>query len=420
MITGYVPLKPFLILVALSLLPSGVLRSQTVELSGQFRERSEFNDKNFTEDVHHDVYHQLRTRLRATALVNDRVRVVAEVQDARTFGDEASTFNTGASHFDLRQGFVEVTGCADGHLAFTIGRQALVYGSERLLGAIDWHPYGQTFDAGVLRLTSGNIRFDAIGAAITRNPIDTGYVRDVFLAGGWLAWAPAERDYTVEAFLLYDNPQSQLVRQNRMTTGIYTAGHAGNLDYELDAALQFGDFVLFDGSPRRDINANMVGARLGYSFPDLAKLRIGVGYDRLSGQDPEDATTYGSFHTLYATNHKYYGHMDYFLNIPANTTSLGLQDLLVQVRAAPIGALTIGADIHLFSTAVDPAEWGSPYADFEQSIGTEIDAYTTWTLAEAVHMTLGYSLFSANENRAILRGGDDATSWAWLMTTVNF
>ena len=36
---------------------------------------------------------------------------------------------------------------------------------------------------------------------------------------------------------------------------------------------------------------------------------------------------YNVFNTLYATNHKYYGFMDYFIDIPRHTYGLGLIDI---------------------------------------------------------------------------------------------
>ncbi len=420
-------MKHILAILCVFLFSTAVLPAQNVEFSGHFRERSEFDDRSFFEESHHDVYHVLRVRLRADAQVNEQVRVVAELQDARTFGQEASVLNTGAAHFDLRQGFVEVTGLADGLLSFKLGRQVLAYGNQRLLGESPWNNFSRSFDAGVLRLTGGEFSFDAIGAAVTRNPVNPDYMRDVFLAGGWAVWAPAERDYTVEGFLLYDNPEGSsvpeggTVRQNRMTAGFYSAGQAGNFDYKVDAALQTGDYMpLAPGSESRDISANLIGVRLGYTFENLAELRLGAGIDRLSGQDPDDPDTYGAFNTLYASNHRSYGHMDYFTNIPLHTDELGLQNIIVQASLVPAGGLTVGADVHLFSTVIDPAERGGSSAEFEQSIGTEIDAYAKWTIADAVNMTLGYSMFSGSENRPLLPGTADAANWGYLMTTVNF
>ena len=411
-----------LTMAILLVLAAGSLAAQGLEFSGQLRERSEFNDKSFNESQHHDVYHELRTRLKATATVNEQVRVVAELQDARTFGEESSTFNSGAPHFDLRQGYVEVKGLADGLFGFALGRQALAYANERFLGAIDWHRYGQTFDAGVLRLTAGDVRVDAIGAAITRNPVAPTYTRDVFLAGGWAAWTPKEARNTVQAFFLYDNPSvtvptNAVISQNRMTTGVHAGGHFSGFDYELDAAVQMGDYA-FTGASTANISANMVGVRLGYSFPEIAKLRIGAGFDRLSGQDA-GSNDYTAFHTLYGTNHKYYGFMDYFLNIPVNTNSLGLQDIIAQVSLVPTEGLSLAADLHLFSTASDPAEF-TGLEDKTSAIGTEIDVTAKWSVAKAVGMTLGYSAFFGAADRAVLVGTTDGTSWAYLMTTVNF
>lgn len=412
-------MKQVCFLILLITLAAAPLAAQSIDFSGQLRERSEFNDKSFIASQHHDVYHQLRTRLKATAMVNEQVRVVAEVQDARTFGEEASTMNSGAAYFDLRQGYVEVTGWADGLLGFKLGRQALAYANERFLGAIEWSPYGQTFDAGVLRLTAGDFRVDAIGAAVKRNPVDSAYVRDVFLTGLWAAWAPEKARSTVQAFFLYDNPATALLRQNRMTTGIYAGGHFGDFDYELDAAIQMGDYKSRTDLDR-DISANMVGVRVGYSFPDLAELRIGGGFDRLSGADPEDATKYGAFHTLYATNHKYYGFVDYFVNIPANTMEFGLQDIIAQVSLLPFEDFSLAADLHLFSTTSDPAEFNPIYAEAGTTIGTEIDVTAKWTVAKAVGMTLGWSMFSPDADRVPFPGQNITTQWAYLMTTVNF
>ncbi|MFA6233171.1 MAG: alginate export family protein [Bacteroidota bacterium] len=415
-------MKTVSVIILLLAMAAGPLAAQSVEFSGQLRERSEFNDKSFRENQHHDVYHQLRTRLKAAAMVNEQVTVVAEIQDARTYGEESSTMNEGASHFDLRQGYVEVKGLADGLLGFKLGRQALAYANERFLGGIDWSPYGQTFDAGVLRLTAGDFRIDAIGAAVTRNPVAPSYTRDVFLTGAWAAWAPEKARYSVQAFFLYDNPAMTVLNtmysQNRMTAGIYAGGHLAGFDYELDAAMQMGDYKA-TGDQMRNINANMVGVRIGYSFPALAKLRIGAGYDRLSGQDPNSAD-YGSFHTLYATNHKYYGFMDYFLNIPSTMNHLGLQDIITQVSATPMEGFSVAADLHLFSTVSDPAGSSVFLRNNSYAIGTEVDLTAKWNVAKAVGMTLGYSMFSGDVDRAVLQGMTNKTNWAYLMTTVNF
>ena len=413
----------FSLLLAIGVVSSSL--AQSVEFSGQIRERSEFDDKSFIEAQHHDVFHLLRTRLQATATVNDRVKVVVEIQDSRVFGQQAGTLNHGAPAFDLSQGYVLVNGLADGHLSFALGRQALVYANERLLGAIDWNNFRQSFDAGVLRLATNDMSLDAFGAAIHRHPVITDYARDVFLAGLWGAWSPQDKRNTLQAYWLFDTPQDAISRQNRHSTGIYAGGHYGMLDYEIDAAMQFGDYVI-SGSDSRTISANLVGLRLAYNFPDLMGLRVGLGYDRLSGSDPDKTDTYGIFNTLYGTSHKFYGYMDYFSNIPFSTSGLGLQDVFAQARISPSPTFHLGLDIHLFSTTIDPGkllpertpEWSS-------FIGMEIDVTAGWKMADAVNMTAGVSMFNADKNRAVLLPGateslSETSTWAFIMTTVNF
>jgi hypothetical protein len=412
-----------LMIAALFLITASLVHAQTIEVSGQLRERSEFSDRSFIEAAHPDVFHLLRARLGAKATINERVNVVVEVQDARTFGSSGSTLNQGSPAFDLRQGFVEVTGCADGYVSFKLGRQVLSYANERLLGGIDWSNFGQSFDAGVLRLHLGDVRVDALGAAIVRNSINIDYVRDVFLAGLWGNWTPKDSRSSVNAFWLFDTPATSLVRQNRHTAGVVAGGHVGMLDYEIEGAMQFGDHIM-TGMESHHISANMIGARVGYRFPDLAGLRIGAGLDRLSGNDPEKTDTYGAFNTLYGTNHKYYGFMDYFTNIPASTSNLGLMDIIAQISVVPAKDVVLGVDVHLFSTVTDPVK-ALPTRDPEwsSSIGTEIDVTAKWKLAEVVGMTAGFSMFSANADRPVLRAigtMTESTTWGYLMTTVNF
>jgi hypothetical protein len=58
--------------------------------------------------------------------------------------------------------------------------------------------------------------------------------------------------------------------------------------------------------------------------------------------------------------------------------------------------------------------------DKKSTIGSELDLTAKFTVAKAVGMTLGYSMFTADADRAVRLGTTDASSWAYLMTTVNF
>lgn len=66
----------------------------------------------------------------------------------------------------------------------------------------------------------------------------------------------------------------------------------------------------------------------------IETISLGLGGDYLSGNS--DGTNIGSksnnFNTLYATNHKFYGYMDYFLNIPTDSKQRGLIDLYTRIK----------------------------------------------------------------------------------------
>jgi hypothetical protein len=400
------------------------ISAQEIKLSGQFRERSEFDTKSFNIGQSSDVFHWLRSRLRADVAVNDQVKVVLEMQDARQFGQRGTTLNVGSPSFDLRQGYLEVANLGNEQVSVRLGRQVLSYANERLLGGIDWNNYGQSFDAGLLRLGSDEFFADIFGAAIARNsnPVN-GYTRDVFLAGAWFTWRQPETKNTIQAFYLYDNPAlpvSLSPRQQRSTAGIYVNENYSGFDLEMDGAFQFGTIPETRLTKEHSISANMVGLRVGYTLKDYSNLRIGIGVDRLSGTDPKSAdTTYGAFNTLYGTNHKFYGFMDYFTDIPGQTSTMGLMDLIGQISFEPMKGAKLAVDVHLFSTVIDPKDYQADATE-TKTIGKEIDITGWFKIAKAVNLTCGFSIFDKSPDRPLLTLGRKTTNWAYVMTTVNF
>jgi hypothetical protein len=401
--------------------------AQQVEISGQIRERSEVSAKGQTIRQSPDVSHLLRSRLRADVTVSPDMSVAFEIQDARTFGEKGTVLNNGAKAFDLRQGWFSANNILGLPASVIVGRQTFAYANERILGLSDWGNFGQSFDGAVLRAKFDDVTIDALGAAIVRNenPLG-GYRRDVFLTGAWGSWKSAGPLRTAQAFFLFDNPYntyttSLLIQQQRYTTGIYAKGEEAGFDYEIDGAYQFGDI---NNSQRPDtsvtIAANMVGIRAGYTVKALSNLRIGAGFDRLSGSDPKKTDTYGAFNTLYGTNHKFYGIMDYFTNIPLHTGNLGLQDMFGQLSISIEQVWRFALDVHLFST-VTSSGLSNPatQSEYSKNIGKEIDLTIWYSHKGGVDITGGVSIFDFDNARYLLQGRK-TTNWWWLQTTARF
>jgi len=394
----------------------------SLKITGQVRERTEVDSRSFSFGVTPDVVHLLRSRLAVSATIDSTLGAHVEVQDARVFGQTKSTLNIGAPAFDLRQAWLEIKQIAGAPLALRVGRQAIGYANERLIGRIDWRNDGQSFDGAVATIGGGEASVDLLGLALARNANTPVYNRDVFLAGAWAQWRGKESPVGVQGYFLFDDPRLDPThRQNRFTTGLYSNGAVSGFDYELEGTYQFGDDVREGPSPRTvKIAASMIGARVGYTLKELASLRIGVGYDRLSGTDPQDSLTYGAFHTLYGTNHKFYGFMDYLLNIPVHTKGMGLQDMMVNLSIAPLKTVKVGADLHLFALAVDPAKLANAPAGASSTIGTELDLSVSYAPTKALNVTCNYAVFDGDPNRLVLNGPRRTTQWGFVMLTVGF
>jgi len=80
--------------------------------------------------------------------------------------------------------------------------------------------------------------------------------------------------------------------------------------------------------------------------------------------------------TLFATNHKFYGYADLFLNFPRDTAGRGLRDLALKWSLDGPDGTRIGADFHAFRAA-------------------ERSGLATARLAEEVDITLSYETNSA-------------------------
>jgi hypothetical protein len=202
---------------------------------------------------------------------------------------------------------------------------------------------------------------------------------------------------------------------NRSTLGLYRHGMVGHsLTYEVDFAIQTGT----EGADSIDVSAMMVGVRFNYSLMDVfASPTITVGYDLLSGDDnlPESANENSAFNTLFATNHKFYGYMDYFLGFPSKGP--GLNDIVIGLKASPMPKHIIKIDFHMFSTVEDVML--SDGITKETDLGTEIDITAVRKYNSNVKFVAGYSLFTPGKIFEDTRG-KDSSSWIYWMAVVNF
>jgi len=382
--------------------------ADSLSVSAQIRHRFEVDDRSFT-GADARTYGLLRSRLNLRFDRTDDLSGFIQIQDSRTMGEETSTLTDGsADNLDVHQAWVRVRKVFDSPLDATLGRMEASYGSERLIGAVGWHNIGRSFDGIVVGGATRDRKAKADAFYFTEvekmNPGDLGDRRILGLYGEIAPWSGE----ALQPFVIWQRqvPSRAL---SRVTIGFRATGDTGGWKHDVEAAYQTGDLAGLD------VQAWMAAANVSRIWSTVsAKPEVSAGVDYLSGDDQPASGKLKVFDTLYATNHKFYGFMDYFVNIPADTWGAGLMDAhgAVSVQASPRVGLSLA--YHLFRAA-EEIDLGPPGPS--RDFGQELDFTARHKYNDALSVTAGASTFMPGTVFETIRG-DDTTTWFYLMTTV--
>lgn len=376
--------------------------AQQATLHGQIRPRYEFRDPFFGGG--RDEFTSMRVRAAVQAALDPGVDLFIQLQDVRTWGEETNTLGDyRADNLDVHQAYIRYTPAELDWLTATLGRQETNFGGQRLVGAVDWTQQARSFDG--VRFDLGS-RSRVSAAAIAYKLADAtapAHDSDAELYGVY-ATVDSVGTGDLELYLLHDRGLDA-DRTRQSTFGArYVFG--GPVSGRFEGSLQRGDRA---GS---SVSAFMVGARVGTSFAE-GKADATLWYDYLSGDDdPGDGET-GVFSTLYATNHKFYGFADLFLDIPAHTGGRGLQDIAIKVTWRPVERLTLAADVHTFRAADMTGLSTAHFAD-------EVDLTLTRALTSRLTLTSGLSVIMQDDALAEIGRLSEDMTWAYVMLNAVF
>jgi hypothetical protein len=331
--------------------------AQDITVGGQVRPRFEFRNPELGGTVS-DAFTSMRTRGDITAALEGGLKVFVQFQDVRLWGEEESTLDDfSANNFDLHQGWLEIRSSKGTQFFGRAGRQETNFGGQRLVGAVDWTQQGRSFDGIRTGAIGGFGSVDLVAyklAEATDPDIDS----DSELFGGYAALANILGG-TLDAYALYDRIGGT-PKTSRATVGARLHGRRASITYRIEGSYQLGT------ASDLDVTAFMVGARVGATF---GKISLTGWYDYLSGDDDPTDGKSNVFNTLFATNHKFYGIADLFLNIPVHTGGLGLQDFAIKGSFTPIAPVLIGLDVHHFRTAKQGSLTSSRYGEEIDLVG---------------------------------------------------
>lgn len=402
------------VLPVLPLLVSALVAQENtpipISISGQLRLRSELDDKGLTQDES-TLAHLLRTRLRVTARPMQGVALVAEIQDSRHFGsgdpDAArGTTDASADALDMRQAFVQIDTLLHLPVDLRVGRQEMLFNNERLIGSSNWNNTGRSFDAARGTLKAGDLIIDLFGSRLAApSPSPTASQN---LYGLWGTYRPS-RMLRTELYGLLDNNTTEITRGadsgqsllSRYTAGLYVKGSVDLIDVEIEGIGQTGRIGTSDSAPRRDVRAFLASTIIGVTLIEESNTRLQGLITLLSGDGSSGDTVNETFNTLFGTNHKFYGVMDFF---PILSGNLGLVDMSGGIATTPIKGLRIALDGHRFG----PQRGGG-----DGSFGTEIDLQIWWSGVSRFELSGGASTFLPGE-LARPRVGDAARFWVFI------
>ncbi|MDO8445844.1 MAG: alginate export family protein [Deltaproteobacteria bacterium] len=371
-----------------------------VKAGGEIRVRYlNTNNYDFNEDAG-DSNNQIsqRSRVNVDATVNETTKAYISLQDTRTWGSETGTTTTGddVQAVDVSQAYIQLDKLAGQPLSLKIGRQALAYGDQRLIGGLEWSDNARRFDAIKLMYNIDAVGVDLFTAKLDENGNGTLGTTggDDGTFNGLYVTVKAIPMNVLDLYLL-QKKEIDASGEDMLTYGLRIAGGAMNIDWTAEGAMQSGDDSEVAGSTV-DQSANMYTLKLGYTIPEVASLRIGAEYDFASGDEDATDDENNDFDNLYPTNHDKYGVSD----IKIGGVEVGLSDLAawsVNLSAKPAAGLKLVAEYWDFSTDEE-------YAAGEDHIGSEFNIQAWYALSSNLDLHAYWARFMPDDNI----GDDDA------------
>lgn len=433
-------MKKIFMLLPVALLGAGLQHSDAQDssyfsMSAQIRPRAEFRDGAFRpllpqEDpaMHISSRHRLNFDFHHKDLLDLRV----SLQNVSVWGqaNAVQPVEKGGNTLALFEAYGDVK--IAGALRTRFGRQAISLDDERFFGVVDWAQGARSHDA-LAFLYKKNGWEGRLYVAYNQN-YKANYDNNINNpAGNRYATADAQAYKTMQTFygkapagkygyvsLIAANTGLQNALSDTVNNTLYQQQTLG-LNYFRNApqwslALS-GFYQMGKNIAGLTTEAYLLAFKAGVPFAHQWDAAIGADY--LSGNDfgaPNDK--FRAFVVPYATNHKFYGHMDYF-NAGNPHGGVGLFDKYLSLGYKASATTKINLIAHWFHAT------GDIYvANVKQDadLGQELDLNFSWKAYPFLDMTGGYSAYhttgSLNRVKGTI-GAADWQHWVWLSANLN-
>lgn len=403
-------MKKFLVALLILITVSELSAQENLKFSAQIRPRFEIDNKDFKSSTRAGTLALLRTRLGLSFSPVKDLTGFIQLQDSRTYGEEAST-TANMKNIDLHQAFFKINNIFDLPIDLKLGRFEAYYGSERFIGTVNWNNVGRSFDGGIITYKHDKINVDLLVAReFERFLVGDSTDQNIY---GLFVDLNLVNSYKIRPFIIMQRIQPTNVL-SRTTIGLNVKGELDQFNHEIDLGFQTG--TITSGGREQDISAYTFSFGADYNFNTQLKPVLGAQIDVASGDNNSADNNYNAYTSLYGTGHKFFGYMDYFVNFPNDTYGLGLIDLIGKIGFTPLADLKLNLNFHLFNSM---KEYVLLNGSKSNSFGTELDFVTSYSYNKNVTFEGGASFFNAGDIFKEKRCKDTAT-WFYLMAVVNF
>ncbi len=409
------------------------LGSYTLTLSGQLRVRVESDDNLDLRAYRPDFSNTFalsRLILEADAQAEGRPRFHVQLRDARALGSKLGDSDFPASNpihdpLDVREAFVEWRRIGGTALGFTIGRQRIAYGDERVFGPGEWGNTGRwTWDAARGHYERGALWADAwVGRAVVNRPdrwpnSSADGVRAAVLYGG-------VRRGEDRLDLFAGEKRDDTVRRGERGTGSLRCRFVGlQTDATLVGPWRWGVTAVHETGDAAGDSIDAFGAsawvavRLGGPWKTIATVSSTYG----SGdRDPRDGV-HGAFDGVFGgADIRFYGYLNLFF-------WANLWDHEARLEMRPVRGVAVRVEGHRFWLAQARDAWYStglqavrrdPSGAAGRDLGWELDARATWSPQPSWEFAAGGGWFTPG-SFVERTGASPRAYWGFVQVTWRF
>lgn len=355
-----------------------------------------------------DNYDLYRNRTYADLWVEDWLRVYGEFLYADYTRRSVPPLATDADRGDILNLFVDARvarfGEKDNPVYVRVGRQELIYGSQRLISPLEWVNTRRTFQ-GVKTFTrtdKWDLDLFVVQPVVPNAGRFDSVDNNVLFSGSYFTYRPAAGMNLDLYYLNLDNTNpiargqyGAVGAQNVNTVGTRFVGTKNNWLWDAEAAFQFGSYS------NQAIIARTAAVSGGYHFKDAFwEPQFWVGYDYASGDpDPQNTGTRRTFNPQYPFGHYYFSFVDV-------VGRQNINDVFVQGVVYPTKWLTCITQFHVLRLDSDKdALYADSGAVLRQDrtgragndVGNAIDLRVNAHLTKHSDVVVGYSRLFAGD-----------------------